>query len=413
MTERIIESDAADKTPVAPAQQLRPRIALAHDWICGYRGGESVLEAIAAIVVQHFEPARLYLMFDDGRPISPAVDRLRARGLIRCWKPGASPRGLRMRRWMLPQYPAAVASLSLALAEDHAAQPIDLLISSSSAAIKGLRAPPGVPHLSYCHSPARYIWSQSAEYAGASAKSLLRGLALRLYSPRFKQWDRKTAANVTHFLANSRHTAGEIARCYRRESTVIHPPVRTGFFTPDPAALREPFWLIAGAIEPYKRTDLAIAAAQLAGVDLVIAGDGSQRRELERTAPKHARFLGRVSDEELRRLYRTASLFLFPQIEDFGITAVEAQSCGCPVLARRAGGALDSVIDGKTGAFFDQPTPAAIAEAARHLPRNCAEACRANAERFSEAAFAAAMLEQIDSVLPAALRSARTRSSAS
>lgn len=365
------------------------RAVLAHDWLCGRRGGEAVLERLALLV----EPAGLYVMFDDGRPLSPEVDRLRARGLVVSSRLSRAPMARRLRRWMLPLYRKGVEELGRLLAGQHAREPIDLLISSSSAAIKGLTVPAGVPHLCYCHSPARYVWSRMGEYGGRGAVSRLRSAGLRLYGSRFKAWDRRTSAGVTRFIANSTHTAAEIARCYGREAGVVFPPVRTGFFTLDPGVEREGFWLVVSALEPYKRVDLAVEAARLAGAELVVAGEGSMRRELERRGG--ARFVGRVDDERLRDLYRRARALVFPQVEDFGIVAAEAQACGLGVAARRAGGALDIVAEGQTGAFFDEPSARAVADAVERVPRDCAAACRRSAERFSVAAFDEGMRGEI------------------
>ncbi|VAX42481.1 Glycosyltransferase [hydrothermal vent metagenome] len=385
--------DTHADTPIA---DCRPRIALAHDWLCGYRGGEAVLERIANLVQEIGKPDRLSTMFDDGRPLAPTIDSLEHQVSPLRYFPA------RARRWLLPLYPAAVGSLSRSLARRHRREPIDLLISTSSAAIKGMRAPAGVPHLCYCHAPARYIWSIRDEYAqGRSLHARLRGTGLAAISGWYRNWDRATAAHVTAFLANSAHTAREIERCFGREAAVVHPPVRTEYFTPDASTHREDFWLFVSALEPYKRTDLAIVAAGLADVPIKVVGSGSIADDLRQEfASPGVEFLGRVADETLRDLYRRARLLVFPQIEDFGITAVEAQACGCPVLARRAGGALDSVIDGTTGAFFEDDSPEAVAEAAAQCPDNPA-ACRANAERFSERAFDDRMRAHIATMLNA------------
>jgi glycosyltransferase involved in cell wall biosynthesis len=292
---------------------------------------------------------------------------------------------------MLPLYPAAVADLSKRLAAMHAERAIDLVISSSSAAIKGLEPPAGVPHLCYCHAPARYVWSQQDAYGGPGLAGALRRAGLKFYGPRFKRWDRSTLGNVSRFVANSTHTARQLRESYGVAAGVVPPPVRTEFFTPDPEVKRERFWLVVSALEPYKRVDLAVSAAVRTGIKLVIAGDGTQRQALERLASGRVRFVGRVSDEDLRKLYRTAAVLMFPQVEDFGIVAVEAQACGLPVVARRAGGATDIVVEGKTGAFFDEPTQEAIMAAVASLPPDCARACRSNAMRFSEAVFDSAM----------------------
>lgn len=370
----------------------QPRIALAHDWLCGFRGGEAVLDRIAGVAGALGEVEALYTMFDDGRPLAPSIDRLRREPSFLSRGPAGA------RRWLLPLYPAAVDSLSRRLARRHRATPIDLLLSTSSAAIKGMRAPPGIPHLCYCHAPARYIWTIADEYgAGGGPADALRRAGLRAARRGFRRWDRRTAANVTRFLANSRYTAERILACFGRESEVVHPPARTGFFTPDSGVEREDFWLLASALEPYKRVDLAIEAASLAGARLVIVGTGSMEAPL-RARPGGAEVLGRVSDEKLRDLYRRARLLVFPQIEDFGITAVEAQACGCPVVARGVGGALDTVIEGTTGSFFADATPAAIVSAAKRCPSGGTE-CVARAEGFSEPVFDRAIERQIRLVL--------------
>jgi len=388
-------------SPASPLGERRLRIALAHDWLCGFRGGEAVLDRIASLLAPSHDLVGLFTMFRDGRPLSRAIDALPPTTSFLNSLPGGSGP---LRRWLLPLYPAAVASLSKALLREHQQRPIDLVISTSSAAVKGLEPPPGIPHLCYCHAPARYIWSLRDEYAAARGpKDRLRDLGLRLFSPALRRWDRRTAANVTRFLANSTHIRAEIARCYDRDAAVVFPPVRTDFFVPDPGVPREDFWLVVGALEPYKRVDLAIAAANSSRHPLLIVGDGSSRAALKRLAGPTVTFLGRVNDDELRRLYQRARLLLFPQIEDFGIVPVEAQACGLPVVARRKGGALDTVIDGKTGAFFQDPTPAALLAAAAAAPRD-PEACRANALRFTAETFDRAVSSHIHELVSAGHR---------
>lgn len=393
----MIEAAAEAESPDAdrPRTAGRARIALAHDWLCGYRGGEAVLERLALLIERDFEPAGLYVMFDDGRRLSPTIDAWRERRLITASYLNRLPGGpTSLRRWLLPAYPSAVGQLGRTLARDHSRRPIDLVISSSSAAIKGLRPPPGVPHLCYCHSPARYVWSRMGDYSGRDAAGALRSLGLRAYAGRFRKWDRATASHVTRFIANSIHTAQLIKGVFARDAAVIHPPVRTDFFTPDPSIPRERFWLVVSALEPYKRIDLAIEAAQRAHARLVIAGSGSQRAALERLSGPSVEFRGRVSDEQLRDLYRRAALLIFPQVEDFGIVAAEALACGLPVVARAEGGALDIIQEGVTGALFRDSSPASIASAASRAPHN-APACRAGALRFSTAQFDAAAAREI------------------
>lgn len=389
---------------------MRPRIALAHDWLVGYRGGEAVLESLARVICRRWAPGGLYSMFVSpdglaamraprrGRLSSDAIDAFggpivsRLSGL-----PGGPGR---LRRWLLPVYPVAVAELSRRLHRNHRRQPVAMLVSTSSAAIKGLRPPPGVPHVCYCHAPARYLWSLTEEYARGAA-GCLRGAGLRAFGPPLRAWDRRTAAHVTRFIANSAHTAAEIRRCYGRDAIVIHPPVDTQFFTPDDSQPRGGHWLYAGALEPYKRVDLAIEAANRLKHDLVIVGDGTQAAFLRAIAGPTVSFRGRIDDEQLRTEYRRAAALLFPQVEDFGIVAVEAQACGTPVLARAAGGALDSVIAGRTGALFHEPTVDALIQGANTLPggADVSAACRENAKRFSIEVFEAAMEKVLEDLL--------------
>lgn len=359
----------------------RKRVALVHDWLCGYRGGEAVLDAIARELARDHDLVGVYVMFDDKRPLTPTVDAIPhvVSGVGRL--PLASSK---LRRHLLPLYPLAVRQLSSALAREHSRKALDVVISTSSAAVQGIQPPNLIPHICYCHSPARYVWSLEDEYARGS---IVRRVGLRLFGERFRIWDAERSRHVTRYLANSSHTRREIFRCYERDSTILFPPVRTEFFTPDDQIEREHFWLVVSALEPYKRIDLAIEAANAAKHDLIIAGGGTQRGSLERQAGPTVKFVGRVSDEALRDLYRRAHLLLFPQVEDFGIVAAEAQSCGLSVVARRAGGAIDIVTEGTTGAFFDDPTPASMLDAINRCPVRNTQACRANAHRFSEAEF--------------------------
>jgi glycosyltransferase involved in cell wall biosynthesis len=299
----------------------------------------------------------------------------------------------RLRRHYLPLYRWAVDHLRV--------RDCDLLLSTSSAVMKSIRPPHGVPHLCYCHSPARYIWEQQADYAHGEG-GRLRRTGLRMVSRRFREWDRATASRVTRFIANSAHTARRIARCYDRDAVVIHPPVRTTFFTPDAARPREDWLLVVAALEPYKRTDLVIDAALRLNVPLRIVGDGTQQRTLRdrATSSPAIEFLGRVDDESLRDLYRTARALVFPQEEDFGIIAAEAQACGCPVIAYRAGGALD-IITPQTGVTFASQTVDDACAAIERLDASSItdDACAANAQRFGEERFDAAIRREVETLL--------------
>ncbi len=378
-----------------------------------------MLERLARLVETHFEPAGLLVMFDDGRDMedTPTINDWRRRGLVHASSLSDWPGAMALRRWMLAAYPLAIRELGGRLADLHRARAIDLVVSTSSSAIKGLRTPQRsdgagrVAHVCYCFAPARYLWSQAGAYGrGGSASALARSMALRVMGPCLRAWDRRTSANVTRFVGISRHIVREIERCYGRSAGLVHPPTRTGFFTALPCGERdaalpagiEPgYWLYMGALEPYKRADLAIEAALAAGERLMIAGSGSEIDSVRAQAGAGVRVLGRVSNEALRALYRHARLLVFPQVEDYGIVAVEALACGCPVLARGAGGAQDIVDSPEVGTMFEGEDVGAIVAASARVPARpgCEAACRARAEALDERAFDARMLAVVRSMV--------------
>ncbi len=386
------------------ARSRRARIALAHDWLVAMRGGELVLDRIARIVRSDHVPANLYTLFNSRIKLTEAIDAF-PRVASRLNK---LPMSGKLRRWMLGMYPSGIESLRQRLDRDHEHEPIDLLISTSSCAIKALAAPPGVPHVCYCHTPARYLWSQQDEYAqGKGLVAALRRRGLKSKGDALREWDVKTVRTVDVFLANSRHTRELIQDAYQREARVVYPPVRTEFFTPANEP-RQDFWLAVSALEPYKRIDLAIEAALIGRQRLMVVGEGSQAKALRKHAARVSRqlkkaqgatgsveFLGRVPDEQLRTLYQRARLLVFPQVEDLGIVALEAQACGCPVVARRAGGALETVLEGRTGSFFDEPNAQALLDATKSCPAHAEANCRAQAQRFSEQVFDDAIRAEI------------------
>lgn len=386
----VVASANNDRALTAPPGA---RVALAHDWLVGMRGGERVLDRLAVL----FGPTDLYVMVrDPSCRHTPAIESCRVHmSSLQRW-PGA---GGPLRRWYLPLYPWAVESLRI--------EPrFDLLISTSSAMIKAIHPPRRsdgrgrAPHLCYCHCPPRYLWSLIDEYAAGGLAGRVRRFGLGALGWRLRRFDRAACSRVDVFLANSSHTARAIERCYGREAVVVHPPVDTEFFTPDPAVPRGEHFLILSALEPYKRIDLAIAAARALRLPLRIGGDGSQRRFLERRAGPGVTFLGSLDREQTRREYRTARALLFPGIEDFGLVPVEAMACGCPVIAFERGGAEDWMAD-DVGVAFSPQTPAALADAMRAFSNALidAAACRRNALRFTVARFDDAIREQAAAAL--------------
>ncbi len=360
------------------------RIALAHDWLVGLRGGEFVLDRLARL----FGPTDLYTLVSNGEPLTDAISACDIKTSHLQKLPGASGR---MRRQYLPLMPFAVSRIKV--------DPCDLVFSTSSAVMKSIRPPADTPHLCYCHSPARYIWAQTDEYTTGSGGSW-RKAGLNLIGPAFRRWDKSTADRVTTFLANSKHTAARIKRCFDRDAEVVYPPVRTDWFTIDDSVKREDWLLVVAALEPYKRTDLVLKAAIRTGIKLIVAGSGSQYDALKAQAGSNVQMLGRVDEPALRDLYRRAKALVFPQVEDFGIIAVEAQATGCPVIAFADGGAVETVTN-QTGVFFNEPSVDALVGAIEKLGSTKFDphACRHNAERFTEKVFDESVLGHVNAML--------------
>lgn len=362
------------------------RVALAHDWLTGMRGGERVLEAM----VDLYPDAEIHTLLHVPGSVSPKIEARPIHTSFLQRVPGARTRY----RWLLPLFPAA--------AERLRPGPVDLLISSSHCVAKGVRAPAGTPHLCYCHTPMRYVWDLYDEYFGPGrAGPLVRAVAPAL-AARLRRWDVESAGRVDAFLANSEHIAERIRRCWGRDAEVVHPPVDVDRFRPAPA--REDFYLVVSALVPYKGVDLAIGAARRLGRRLVVVGDGPEAGRLRRLAGAGVVFKGRVGDREVADLMGRCRALVHPAVEDFGITAVEAQAAGAPVIALAAGGALETVIGegpGATGVFFSEPSAAALAEAMESAESHTFDpaALRSSAERFAPSRFRAGLRAAVERVV--------------
>ncbi len=357
-----------------------PRVVLIHDWLTGMRGGEKCLE----VLCRRWPRARLFTLLHRPGTVSEAIERLRPRTSFLQQLPGVH----RYYRYLLPLMPAAVASWRL--------PPCDLVVSFSHCAAKAARAPRGVPHVCYCFTPMRYAWHMREAYFGGRVAGLkARALAALLH--RLRDWDRRTAAGVSHFIAISRTVRQRIAECYGRDSAVIYPPVDTDFYCPA-AVRREEFYLVVSAFAPYKRIDLAIEACNRLRRPLVLIGTGQDEARLRALAGPTVRLLGWQPDEVIRDHLRRCRALLFPGEEDFGIVPLEAHACGAPVLALGRGGATETVIPpgaGRepTGLWFDEPTADCLVEAIRafearrtdfHPAAARRHALRFNAHRFQE-----------------------------
>jgi glycosyltransferase involved in cell wall biosynthesis len=355
------------------------RTALVHDWFLTYGGAERVLEQIALL----FPDAPVYGVLLDPAAMPPDLAR---RPLHQTWI-ARLPRARRWYQRYLPLMPWAIEDLDLSA--------YDLVISDCSAVAKGVLTRSDAVHVSYIHTPTRYLWDMYQQYRREEAGPLARAVL----SPSFswlRQWDRLAAERPDVLVANSYAVRRRIQKHYRRESRVVFPPVAVDAFTP--ASGPGEYYLVLSRLVPYKRFDLAVAACTRLGRPLVVAGDGPDRPRLQRMAGPSVRFVGRVSESDKARLMANARALLFPGEEDFGITLVEIQAAGRPAVAYARGGALDIVEPGRTGVLFAEQSVealvAAIAEAER--TRWDPAYIRQAAERFRPERFRSEMAAVID-----------------
>jgi glycosyltransferase involved in cell wall biosynthesis len=390
------------------------RVAVIHDWLTGMRGGEAVLEGILELVPH----AELFTLFHFEGSVSAKIEShpIHTSSLQRY----ATRDNYRK---LLPLFPRAVREWDLSR--------FDLVISSSHAAAKGVDAK-GHPHLCYCHTPMRYIWDRFDDYFPRGAQRM----AMKLIAPRLRRWDVKTAQSVTAFVANSNFVRERIRTYYDRDATVVHPFVDeeflqaplirpSGNFSPrggekvldeNPRLAtrgeggpersqgpgegpldRDDYHIVVSALVPYKKIELALGT----GRKLVIIGDGPLRETLEKQRHPNVELAGSVSRSRIiERVSRARSLIL-PGIEDFGITPLEAMALGTPVVALRGGGVLDTVREGQTGIFFDEPTVQSLVRAMDEveLQQWDRSAIRAHAAAFSRARFHRQFSEEIGKVI--------------
>jgi glycosyltransferase involved in cell wall biosynthesis len=369
------------------------RVALVHDWLTGLRGGERVLDELARL----FPAADLHTLVYVPGSTTPRIDALRIHtSPLQRWSGSA-----RHYRELLPLLPWAIRQLRL--------DGYDLVISVHHAMAKAARIAPGTPHLCYCLTPMRYAWDAVDVYLGrglrrAAAAPVLAGL---------RRFDRRTARpeQVTRVVAISEYVRGRVRRHWNRDATIVYPPVDVETFRPD-GRPPDDFYLVVGAFVPYKRTDLALDAFARLGRRLVVVGDGPERAALARSAPRNVEFVGRVPEAELVRLYARCRALVYPQEEDFGIAALEAQACGRPVIAFQRGGAAETVLAHEgppdtaaraTGIGFAAQTAEALEAAVRRFEE--AEAffdpklVRSHAERFSAPRFRDEFLREVQTLL--------------
>jgi glycosyltransferase involved in cell wall biosynthesis len=321
------------------------KVAVVHYWLVNMRGGEKVLEAL----LEMYPQADIYTHVYDPRAVSSFINSHR----IYTSYINKFPFARKLYQFYMPLMPNALLDFNL--------QAYNLILSSESGPAKGVVPNPDAFHVCYCHTPMRYLWDMYYEYFRKS-NPVVKFFMKRLI-PGLRLWDITSANMVDRFAANSHYVAKRIARVYNRSAEVVYPPASVERFLSIP---RDPgdSYLYLGQITGYKRADIAIEACMASGRRLLVAGSGARKKDIRRYQKSPlVRFLGKVTDEELTTLFSRARALLFPGIEDLGLVPVEANAAGCPVIAFRQGGALDTVKEGVTGIFFDEQSPGALIRA--------------------------------------------------
>jgi len=358
------------------------QIAIVHDYLNQYGGAERVLEAIHDMAPH----APVYTSIYDVQAMPPAYQHWDIRV---SWMQHL-PQWRRFFRHYFMFYPLAFEQMDFA---DY-----DVIISSSSAYAKGIRPRSDAIHICYCHTPMRFAW-QTDQYIARENIRGIANVAMQFLLRFIRAWDVRSATRVTHYIANSQVVAARIKQYYQRDAVVIPPPVDLAPFENLPPGN---YFLTGGRLVPYKRIDLAVKACTALNIPLVVFGEGRDKAELMAHAGPSVRFVGRVSDAERMRLFAECRGFLFPGEEDFGITPLEAMAAGRPVLAYRAGGALDTVIDGETGLFFDAQDVESMKAGLHTMQTHTwdAQRIRTHAEQFSRERFMARMRDFITQHAP-------------
>ncbi len=363
------------------------KVALVHDYLIRLGGAERAFLTLAKI----FNQADIFtLLYDQKKMGQYFASRKITTSFLQ-----KLPFSLKKHRWYAPLMPAAAESIDL--------REYDLVISSSSAFIKGLVLRPKVTHICYCHNPARFLWDYAAQYDAGPL------FIKRILFHYLRMWDRSAANRVDYFIANSKITAHRINKFYRREAEVIYPPVNMGKFQGVDSGRsffdNQGYFLIVSQLTPYKRIDLAIDAFNKLELPLVVIGEGRDKKRLQKMSSSNIKFLGWQPDQKVADYFQHCQALIFPGEDDFGITPIEAMSYGKPVLAYRKGGVTETVIEGVTGEFFDDPATESLADGIRRILLNLEEnrysplVIRKRAENFSREKFERRIKEFVIKIL--------------
>ncbi len=351
------------------------KMCIVHDWLTTYGGSELVLKAFLEI----WPETPVYtLVYDERGNCRDIIHSTEVQGSFINTLPFAK----RKHRSYLPLMPLAIEQFDLS---DY-----DLVLSDSHAIAKGVITGPDQLHISYIHTPIRYAWDLQPQYlAQANLEKGLRGFLAKVLLHYIRLWDVRTVSGVDHYIANSHYIAQRIWKLYKREATVIHPPVEIERFGVQ--AEKADYYLTISRLVPYKKVDLIVQAfAQMPDKQLIVIGDGPELKTLRKIAANNVEFKGFVSEQSLADHLQSAKAFVYAAEEDFGIVSVEAQACGTPVIAFGKGGALETVVEGETGFFFSEQTPEALAHALNTFENHTAlnsQKIRKHAERFNKERF--------------------------
>lgn len=360
------------------------KVAIVHDWFTVYAGAERVVEQMLALYPEADVFSTVDFLSDEDRSFlhGKQVHTSFLQNL-----PGAR----KHYRNYLALMPIAIENLDLS--------GYDLVLSSSSCIAKGVITGPNQLHVAYVHSPIRYAWDLMQQYLKeANLTHGIKSWIARIILHYMRIWDTRTANGVDVYLANSKFIASRIKKVYGREATVVYPPVDVDVFTCETE--KEDYYMTASRLVPYKKVECIVRAfAKLPDKRLIVIGDGPDFAKIKAIATENVEMMGYQSGEVLRKTMQKARAFVFAAEEDFGITPVEAQACGTPVIAYGRGGALETVVEGKTGLFFSEQTPESIVETIKNSEQKSFSplACRKNAEQFSIQHFREAFASVISS----------------